>query len=179
MFIYVSDVSILSHNIIKEYVKNKNVAIDATLGNGYDCDFLSSCFKKVYAFEIQKEACEKYIDKNNNVIIINESHHKIDKFINEEVDCVCYNLGYLPGGNKEITTLAETSLKSIQLSLNLLSKNGIISIAIYRGHNEGMEEKNCIIKYLKTLPKNSFGVMIHECINRSEKSPLLIIVEKK
>ncbi len=177
MFKYVSDVSILSHNIIKEYVKNKNVAIDATLGNGYDCDFLSSCFKKVYAFEIQKEACEKYIDKNNNVIIINESHHKIDKFINEEVDCVCYNLGYLPGGNKEITTLAETSL--IQLSLNLLSKNGIISIAIYRGHNEGMEEKNCIIKYLKTLPKNSFGVMIHECINRSEKSPLLIIVEKK
>lgn len=179
MFKYVSDVSILSHNIIKEYVKNKNVAIDATLGNGYDCDFLSSCFKKVYAFEIQKEACEKYIDKNNNVIIINESHHKIDKFINEEVDCVCYNLGYLPGGNKEITTLAETSLKSIQLSLNLLSKNGIISIAIYRGHNEGMEEKNCIIKYLKTLPKNSFGDMIHECINRSEKSPLLIIVEKK
>lgn len=179
MFKYVSDVSILSHNIIKEYVKNKNVAIDATLGNGYDCDFLSLCFKKVYAFEIQKEACEKYIDKNNNVIIINESHHKIDKFINEKVDCVCYNLGYLPGGNKEITTLAETSLKSIQLSLNLLSKNGIISIAIYRGHNEGMEEKNCIIKYLKTLPKNSFGVMIHECINRSEKSPLLIIVEKK
>ena len=164
MFKYVSDVSILSHNIIKEYVKNKNVAIDATLGNGYDCDFLSSCFKKVYAFEIQKEACEKYIDKNNNVIIINESHHKIDKFINEEVDCVCYNLGYLPGGNKEITTLAETSLKSIQLSLNLLSKNGIISIAIYRGHNEGMEEKNCIIKYLKTLPKNSFGVMIHELV---------------
>ena len=111
---------------------------------------------------------------------INDSEiDSIDKFINEEVDCVCYNLGYLPGGNKEITTLAETSLKSIQLSLNLLSKNGIISIAIYRGHNEGMEEKNCIIKYLKTLPKNSFGVMIHECINRSEKSPLLIIVEKK
>ena len=35
MFKYVSVVSILSHNIIKEYVKNKNVAIDATLGNGY------------------------------------------------------------------------------------------------------------------------------------------------
>lgn len=179
MFKYVSDVSILSHNIIKEYVKNKNIAIDATLGNGYDCDFLSSCFKKVYAFEIQKEACEKYIAKNNNVIIINESHHKIDKFIDEEVDCVCYNLGYLPGGNKEITTLAETSLKSIQLSLNLLSQNGIISIAIYRGHNEGIEEKNCIIQYLTTLPKNKFGVMIHECINRSKESPLLIIIERK
>ena len=131
MFKYVSDVSILAHNIISEYVENKNVAVDATLGNGYDCDFLSSCFKKVYAFEIQKEACEKYIDKNNNVIIINESHHKIDEFVNEEINCICYNLGYLPGGNKDITTLAETSLKSIQLSLNLLSNNGIMAIAIY------------------------------------------------
>ena len=34
MFKYVSDVSILAHNIINEYVENKNVAVDATLGNG-------------------------------------------------------------------------------------------------------------------------------------------------
>lgn len=179
MFKYVSDVSVLAHNIINQYVENKNVAVDATLGNGYDCDFLSSYFKKVYAFEIQKEACEKYIDKNNNVIIINESHHKIDEFVNEEINCICYNLGYLPGGNKQITTLAETSLKSIQISLNLLSSNGIMAIAIYRGHNEGKEEESCIIKYLRNLPKNKFGVMLHECINRSDKSPLLVIVEKK
>ena len=39
MFKYVSDVSILSHNIIKEYVKDKNIAVDAkiyassTIGN--------------------------------------------------------------------------------------------------------------------------------------------------
>ena len=90
MFKYVSDVSLLSHNIIKEFITTKDIAVDATLGNGYDCDFLSNNFKKVYAFEIQKEACEKYIDKNNNVIIINESHHKIDKFINEEIDCICF-----------------------------------------------------------------------------------------
>lgn len=179
MFKYVSDVSILAHNIISEYVENKDVAVDATLGNGYDCDFLSSSFKKVYAFEIQKEACEKYLDKNNNVTIINESHHKIDEFVNEEINCICYNLGYLPGGNKKITTLAETSLKSIQISLNLLSSNGIMAIAIYRGHNEGKEEESCIIQYLRNLPKNRFGVMIHECINRSDKSPLLVIVEKK
>ena len=179
MFKYVSDVSILAHNIIKSYVEDKNIAIDATLGNGYDCDFLSSYFKKVYAFEIQKEACEKYIDKNNNVKIINESHHKIDEFINEEVNCICYNLGYLPGGNKDITTLAETSLKSIQIALNLLAQNGLMTIAIYRGHNEGKEEESCILKYLRTLPKNKYGVMLHECINRSNVSPLLVVVEKK
>lgn len=179
MFKYVSDVSLLSHSIIKEYIEDKIVAVDATLGNGYDCDFLSSCFEKVFAFEIQKDACEKYIDKNNNVIIINDSHHKIDEYIKEEINCVCYNLGYLPGGDKDITTVAETSLKSIQIALELLAPNGLMSIAIYRGHNEGKEEENCILKYLRELPKNKFGVMLHECINRSSTAPLLVIVEKK
>lgn len=179
MFKYVSDVSLLSHSIIKEYIEDKIVAVDATLGNGYDCDFLSSCFEKVFAFEIQKDACEKYIDKNNNVIIINDSHHKIDEYVKEGINCICYNLGYLPGGDKDITTLAETSLKSIQIALELLAPNGLMSIAIYRGHNEGKEEENCILKYLRELPKNKFGVMLHECINRSSTAPLLVIVEKK
>lgn len=179
MFKYVSDVSILTHNIIKEYIDDKSVAVDGTLGNGHDCDFLSSIFKKVYAFEIQKDACEKYIDKNNNVIVINESHHKIDKFIKEPINCICYNLGYLPGGNKDVTTLAKTSLKSIELALDLLASNGLMAIAIYRGHNEGKEEESCILHYLRNLPKNKYGVMLHECINRSKTSPLLVIVEKK
>ena len=102
MFKYVSDVSILSHNIIKEYIPEKDVAIDATLGNGYDCDFLSENFKKVYAFEIQKDACDKYIDKNNNVIVINESHDNDVEVLEELVD--------LPNENNDIhipKTIAE------------------------------------------------------------------------
>ena len=34
MFRYVSDISELSHDIISRYLDKKNVAIDATLGNG-------------------------------------------------------------------------------------------------------------------------------------------------
>ena len=30
MFKYVSDVSLLSHNIIKEYITTKDIAVDAT-----------------------------------------------------------------------------------------------------------------------------------------------------
>lgn len=179
MFKYVSDVSILAHNIIKSYIDNKNIAIDATLGNGYDCDFLAENFKKVYAFEIQKEVCDRYNGKYNNVVVINDSHHTLNNYIHESVNCICYNLGYLPGGNKHITTLAKTSLESIKVGLDLLSSNGLITIAVYRGHNEGKIEENCIINYLKTLPKNEYGVMVHECINRSASSPLLIVIEKK
>lgn len=41
MFKYVGDISKISHYIIDKFLENKNIAIDATLGNGYDTDFLS------------------------------------------------------------------------------------------------------------------------------------------
>ena len=90
-----------------------------------------------------------------------------------------YNLGFLPGGNKEITTLHETSLESIKAGLDLLNSGGIMTICIYRGHDEGKIEETCILDYLKDLPKNKFGVMIQSYLNRQNVSPLLVIVEKK
>lgn len=180
MFKYVSDVSSLTHYIISNFIENKNIAIDATLGNGHDCDFLASNFKKVYAFDIQKEACDKYRGMNNtNVEVINDSHHRFLEYINDNVDCILYNLGFLPGGDKNITTLASTTLVSVECGLKILTNGGIMAIAIYRGHSEGLEEENLIINYVSKLPKNIYGVMLHQYFNRSSNSPMLLIIEKK
>ena len=159
MFKYVADISVISHSIIENFLENKNCAIDATLGNGHDTDFLKENFKKVYSFDIQEEACKSYI--------------------NEEVDCIMYNLGFLPGGNKEITTMHESSLKSIKDGLELLASGGIMTICIYTGHNEGKIEESCIMEYLQSIPKNKFGVMEHSFINRKNNPPKLVVVEKK
>ena len=180
MYRYVGNISDLSHYIIKNFVLDKNIAIDGTLGNGYDTDFLSSLFSKVYSFDIQEEACNNYIDKNiENVEVINDSHHLFKKYITEKVDCIMYNLGFLPGGNKDITTLHETSLESIKEGLDILNNGGIMTICVYRGHNEGKIEETCILDYLKNLPKNQFGVMVQSYLNRQNVSPLLVVVEKK
>ncbi|VYT67118.1 rRNA methylase [Clostridium tertium] len=180
MYRYVGNISDLSHDIIKNYVLNKDVAIDATLGNGYDADFLSKNFSKVYAFDIQEEPCICYREKNvENVEVINDSHHLFDKYVNSNVDCIMYNLGFLPGGDKNITTEHTTSLESIRIGLELLNSGGIMTICIYRGHNEGKIEETCILKYLKNLPKNKYGVMVQSYLNRQEISPMLVIVEKK
>ncbi len=180
MYKYVGNISDLSHYIIKNFVLNKHIAIDATLGNGYDTDFLSSIFNKVYAFDIQEDACRNYIyKKKDNVEVINASHHLFKKYINEKVDCIMYNLGFLPGGNKEITTLHETSLESIKEGLDILENGGIMTICIYRGHYEGKIEETCILEYLKKLPKNQFGVMVQFYLNRQDISPLLVVIEKK
>ena len=179
MYRYAGDISKISQNIIKDYLENKEVAIDGTLGNGHDTDFLSENFKRVYAFDIQKEACLNYEKKNiKNVKVINDSHHLFKNYIKEEVNCIMYNFGFLPGGDKSITTLHETSLESIKEGLNLLSHEGIITLCIYTGHSEGKKEESFILEYLKKLPKNEYGVMIHSFLNR-DNAPKLVVIEKK
>lgn len=180
MFQYVNDVSSLAQYIIKNFVKNKGIAIDGTLGNGYDTNFLSENFEKVYSFDIQEIAVENYKNhKKENVILIQDSHSEFNKYIKEKVDCIIYNLGFLPGGDKSITTRAESTLKSIEQGKELLNSGGIITIALYVGHEEGAIEEKALKEYLVNLDKSKYGVMLHKVMNRSDKAPQLIVIEKK
>lgn len=54
-----------------------------------------------------------------------------------------------------------------------------MTICIYKGHDEGKKEESCILEYIKTLPKNKFGVMSHSYLNRNKTAPSLIVIEKK
>lgn len=51
-------------------------------------------------------------------------------------DCVRYNLGWLPGGDKSITTELEDTLESIEAAKRLVKSGGMISVMLYRGHAE-------------------------------------------
>lgn len=180
MFKYVGDLSNIAQNVINTYIEDKAIAIDATLGNGHDTDFLSKEFQKVYSFDIQEIAVENYKKKKReNVVLINDSHHKLREYVREDVDCVMYNLGFLPGGDKTITTTWETTLKSIEVALDMIKSGGIITIGIYIGHNEGENEGNKVLQFLENLPKNKYGVLLHKFINRSKSAPMLAIIEKK
>lgn len=179
MYRYVGDLSNLAHNIIKNYCSSFEIAVDATLGNGYDTDFLSTTFNQVFCFEIQKAAAESYRARNKeNVVIFNDSHENILTHINIEVDCVIYNLGYLPGGDKHITTKADTTIESLKQALKILKPGGIISISIYIGHKEGEKERDKIMQFVNELPKSEFGAMLHTFSNRNTKAPMLLIIEK-
>lgn len=180
MFKYVGDISTIYQNIINGFIEKKLIAIDATLGNGYDTDFLSKVFNKVYAFDVQKEAILNYKEKNiENVSLILDSHENFDKYIKENVDCIVYNLGYLPGSDKSITTKKESTLKSLESGLNLLKENGLMIIALYSGHEEGKKEKKAVLSYCENLSKKKFGVIYQQFLNRTNNPPSLVIIEKK
>ncbi len=180
MFKYVGDVSAIYQNLIDSFIEKKEVAIDATLGNGYDTDFLAQRFKKVYAFDIQDKAILNYKEKNiKNVSLILDSHESFAKYIKENVDCIVYNLGYLPGSDKSITTKKESTIKSLDSGLNLLDKNALMIIALYSGHEGGKEEKEAVLSYCKNLSKKRFGVIYQQFLNRTNNPPSLVIIEKK
>lgn len=180
MFKYTKSISELSHYIINSYVTNKNIAVDATLGNGHDTDFLREIFRKVYAFDIQEIAVNNYKSKlYENVEAICSSHENFKAYIKEKVDCVIYNLGYLPGANKAITTKVESTLKSLKEALEMLNSEGIIVVVLYPGHLEGMKEATEIKDFVRNLSKKEYGVMIHQIMNRSNTPPELLVIEKK
>ena len=185
MFKYVSDISDLSHSIIENHLEKRVVAIDATLGNGYDTDFLCERFEKVYSFDVQEEAIKSTIkkverdDMTSRVELILDGHENLDAYVKEEVACVVFNLGYLPRAKHIIITKPDTTLEAIKKSLKLLKPNGIISIAAYIGHEGGLEEKNYICEYLNSLDQSEFNVLHMQFTNQINNPPQLILVEKK
>lgn len=158
-----------------------NIAYDMTLGNGNDAVFLSRKFKKVIALDIQKEAIEKF-SAPQNVMCIHKDHSEIDDLIKEsseeKADLILYNLGYLPGGDKNIKTHGNTTVKSIKKAFNLLNDKGFILISSYTGHDEG-KEKDIVEDFLKTLDDKEYSVLKHEYLNRVNYPPVLYVIEKR
>ncbi len=87
-------------------------------------------------------------------------------------------IGYLPKGNKDIKTSKDTTLVSLEKSLNLLKDNGIILITCYIGHEGGLEEKNAVEDFLKGLDQKKYNVIKYDFINQRNYPPILYGVEK-
>jgi tRNA1(Val) A37 N6-methylase TrmN6 len=178
----------IAKNICMMKLKQGDIAVDATMGNGHDTMFLSNIVGdsgKVYAFDIQKSAIEntkEILEKSNaikNVVLINDGHENIDKYIDEDVKLIMFNLGYLPKGDHSITTKWQTTLTALKKSLNLIEKNGVVILVIYYGHFEGKKEKEKIEEFTQKLDQKKFNVLKMHFINQINNPPELIIIERR
>lgn len=171
--------------LIKSILKEDDIAIDLTCGNGNDTLFLANTVGesgKVYAFDIQKKAIEKtrnLLEENNlkNYILINDNHSNLLSHIKKEdilkVKVVMLNLGYLPNSDHSIKTDYESSLEAIKSAIEILSPGGIITICIYP-HKEGKKEEEAILEFVKTLT-GAFNAYELKRLNRNNPPYLLII----
>ena len=97
----------------------------------------------------------------------------------ESADGICFNFGYLPGGDHRIATKPETSVEAVKKGLGLLKQNGVMSLCIYSGGDTGFAEKEALLHFLGGLPANQFTVILNSYYNRENHPPIPAFVFKR
>jgi tRNA1(Val) A37 N6-methylase TrmN6 len=142
-----------AHLLIKANLFAGDIAIDATVGNGFDTLCLAEqvgADGKVYGFDIQIRALENTANKlqlaklNSWVTLFHASHTEMADRIPEKyhgkIKAIMFNLGYLPGGDKSIITLANSTIDALKTATDLLAPAGKLTVLAYPGHEGGKLE---------------------------------------
>ena len=174
-------------NFLIPHIKKGGVAVDFTMGNGHDTLWLSNAVGengKVYAFDIQPQALEsskKLLTENGaaeNYTLILDSHSNVMDYVKEKICIGMFNLGFLPGGDKSITTKRDTTMIAIRAAIDLLDADGALLIAVYPGHEEGTIEGNLIDEELSKLNRKELCACKFKIVN-SPTSPFFVLIERK
>ena len=173
---------------IQEVVKEGDICIDATMGNGYDTVFLAEKVGKsgkVYAFDVQEEAIKstekkvKKLEFEDRVELVLDGHENINNYVKEKIKCAVFNLGYLPRCEHRIITKPDTTIEAIKQSVSLLEENGVVCVSIYTGHEGGMEERNEVFDYASNLDQKDYNVFESKFVNQKNNPPSIILIERK
>ena len=141
------DLLTVEKTFIEAHIKEGGTVVDFTMGNGHDTLWLSNKVGengKVYAFDVQEAALvssEKLLSESGcpkNYTLILDSHANVENYVKEPICAGMFNLGYLPGSDKTVTTLRESTMAAVQAALRLLDKDGgrLREIHTYSLHNE-------------------------------------------
>jgi methylase of polypeptide subunit release factors len=165
------------------------IAIDATVGNGYDTLFLAHAVGPsghVIGFDVQKAALKnasellRFTGMIDRVRLVLGCHSGIEDYLRNgrPVQVAMFNLGYLPRGDRSIVTRAPTTLAAIDGLLRHLSSSGRVTILSYRGHTGGPEEYEAVKRYLDS-PRED--LLVREVASQfdSETTPRLFLLEKR
>ena len=176
------------HHFIREHVKQGDICIDATAGNGNDTQLLCELVGehgKVFAFDIQEKALtstEHNLRSNgcpDNWRLICASHDRANEFITGPIKAGMFNLGYLPGaGKKQLTTKRTTTLPAVERAMNMLGEDSVLLVAVYPGHPEGAAEGKELCEYFAGISRFKYSIAQFRMLN-SPDSPFFIVIETK
>lgn len=180
---------VLAHHYWEQCLLPGDIAIDATCGNGHDTLRLARLgVGKLYACDVQQEALTATQEllatkltgeELQRIVYVHGSHASFpEEIIPGSVKLIVYNLGYLPGGDKQLTTQVATTLASIRHAQRLLTAEGVISITCYPGHAEGALEEDALLAFAAALPLAEWVCCHHRWLNRN-RGPSLLLLQSK
>lgn len=169
------------NDYLLKHVSKDDVMVDATMGNGFDTVFLSKISKHVYAFDIQDEAListrKKIKDEGiQNVTLIQDSFMNIKDHL-KTYKGVVFNLGYLPGSDKTITTTKDITIKTLEMLTSNMREDTFIILTCYPGHDEGLIESKAVLAFVSILDE-TFSVIKFMLLNKKNKPPFVVVIEK-
>ena len=137
------------HHFIREQVRPGSFCIDATMGNGGDTELLCRLAGpegRVLAFDIQKSALSRTEKRlrdagvPDNFRLILDSHSHMTQYADAgTIDCIVFNLGYLPGGDHRLATKPASTLRALEQSLPLLKRAAWSACASTAGEIRGLK----------------------------------------
>jgi len=176
----------LAHNVIRRVVRPGDTVIDATAGNGNDTRMLATLvgnFGCTIAIDIQQSAIEITSDRLAKAgltadLRLADHASELTKLHTSglRVKAVMFNLGYLPGSDKQFTTAANSTRVAIQVASQMLLPGGAITIIAYRGHVGGPEEAAIVEQWIAELPTHCFETSRIEGDPTNPTSPVLFVV---
>lgn len=178
------DTTALALTMCLQYADPAGTAVDATCGKGHDTLWLSRHFAKVYGFDIQEAAIgetERRLAEAGaaNVTLIQDSHENMARYVKEAPQVIVFNLGYLPGGEKNVTTEPGTTLAALHTALELLAVDGLLCVTMYQGHSQGYLERMKILEWARKLDKRAFHCVHTDMINQPAMPPEILWITKK
>ncbi|MGB2186340.1 MAG: class I SAM-dependent methyltransferase [Akkermansiaceae bacterium] len=178
-----------AHKLIRNCAKTGDLAVDATTGNGHDTLFLTRCVGhsgQVYGFDIQSDAIDATRQRLDDAEIdpsayslVCDSHANMARHVNKQVQVVMFNLGYLPGSDKSVITLAETTLQALSAAVDLMAAGGVLTVMCYPGHDGGKEEAALVTDWLARINPECGELRSYRRRGTSDSAPFLLVVTKK
>lgn len=162
-------------------------AVDATMGNGKDTLWLCGLVGetgRVYAFDVQAEAVARtreLLEREgvaDRAALFCRGHEHMAEVVDGPVDAVMFNLGWLPGAEHGVTTRVETTLQAADAALTLLKPEGLLTICVYPGHDEGTRELNVLTAWAASLDSRRYDALMKHYMNQPNDPPVLIAVKR-
>lgn len=177
----------LAHLFLRSFVREGNTAVDATCGNGHDTLLLARLVGgggHVYGFDIQEQAvaatARRLVDAGltGRTTLFLAGHERLAEHVSGPVQTVLFNLGYLPGGDRSIMTLPETTVAALEQSLQILAPGGVILITVYPGHNGGIGEQSTVENWCASLDQRAVHCWRMAQTNVTADAPYLLLIQK-